>query len=155
MILHHKPGMLILGGKYSGLRFEPNFSQCWQTSWMSSTSANLHCLKFYLVAARQKIIPGSLAVMLLLLFDKDLIPLKILAVAWRNQKPQLFTTISLFASEERLLNHKITEYVWEVDKVLQYVQLFQRGHAFERSYWKVGGGVEEMMELESVLRTGI
>lgn len=44
-------------------------------------SANLHCLEFYLVAARQKVIPGSLAVMLLLLFDKDLIPPKILAVA--------------------------------------------------------------------------
>lgn len=84
-------------------------------------SANLHCLEFYLVAARQKVIPGSLAVMLLLLFDKDLIPLKILAVAWRKQKLQLLTTIPLFASKERSLNHKIIEYVWELDKVLQYM----------------------------------
>lgn len=44
-------------------------------------SANLHYLEYYLVEARQKVIPGSLAVMLLLLFDKDLIPLKILAEA--------------------------------------------------------------------------
>lgn len=69
MILHHKTGMLILGDKYSGLRYSfftasdliLTFHGADKQTFLNviHLSPNLRCLEFYLVAAGQKVIPGT------------------------------------------------------------------------------------------------